>query len=169
MDALSRRHQASLRLFLHRICEDSADADDFAQEAFIASWQKISQLKEPSAYKSWLFASAIRLVKDRRKSRNRSRHREQAWYNHQSLHSADTDSNMAKHDVEQALDNLPEKERMVASLIYGAGFSQSETSRVTKIPLGSVKTYCLRARAVLVSQLEDWNVQNQPSTRGDTQ
>jgi DNA-directed RNA polymerase specialized sigma24 family protein len=65
-----------------------------------------------------------------------------------------TDSIIAKLDVEAALAKLPETERLVASLIYGAGFSQSEASRVSGIPLGSIKTYSLRVRKILIHHLD---------------
>ena len=56
-DAFSRlveRHQQALRAFLRRACGDWAQADDLAQETFLAAWSRIGRLKAGASVSAWL-------------------------------------------------------------------------------------------------------------------
>lgn len=165
---LSRRYQPRLRVFLTRICSPPVEPEDLAQDAFLLAWQRIKSLKRPAAFRAWLFTLALRAEKDRRKSSFRSRLRDRLWSDQRSedLASTDAESAMARLDIDRAFANLSDKERVVAALVLGAGFSQSEASEVADIPLGSVKTYSLRAREKLAGQLTEWRRDTiEPETR----
>lgn len=156
MGELARRHQSALRLFLRRMCRDPGEAEDQAQEAFIRAWQKISHLEQHEAFRPWLFTLALRRMRDAEKSRRRSAARDQDWSEISSAAQTYPSADNARLDVERALLSLAERERLIASLVYGAGLTHVEASRATGLPLGSVKTYAQRARAQLADLLSAW-------------
>lgn len=134
----------------------TADPDDVAQEAFLRGWERIKELRDPRMFRSWLYTTALRTMLDLQKSSRRARSRDGQWSAEQmelreNDHQAD-----ARIDLDNAMQALPEKERIVASLMYVAGFSQSEVSSMTGIPLGSVKTYSQNARDRLARHLAAW-------------
>ena len=57
-------------------------------------------------------------------------------------------------DIDRALAALPTRERAAALLCYGEGCSHSEAAAILGLPLGTLKSIVMRARAQLVRQLE---------------
>jgi DNA-directed RNA polymerase specialized sigma24 family protein len=50
---------------------------------------------------------------------------------------------------------LPERERELAYLVYGAGLGLGEAARITGEPLGTVKWRMHRLKAAVRSKMED--------------
>ena len=63
---LVARHQGAVRSFLRRVLGPSgAEADDLAQEVFLAAWGSLRSLKDPAGVRSWLCGIAWRKARDR--------------------------------------------------------------------------------------------------------
>src|SRR5215469_3868028 len=73
------RHQQAVRGFLRRLLASPADADDIAQETFLAAWEGIGRYQGSSSVRSWLCAIAWRKAKSAQRSWFRSRARESEW------------------------------------------------------------------------------------------
>ena len=70
---LIERHQAAVRGFLRRMLGGGwAEADDVAQDAFLAAWGSLRSLKEPAGVRAWLCGIAWRKAQDRIRSSRRS-------------------------------------------------------------------------------------------------
>lgn len=67
--ALCRRYTHPLVGMLTRLLRDAHDADDVAQDAFVTALETLARLREPSAFRSWLFGIAANLA--RKKLRRR--------------------------------------------------------------------------------------------------
>ena len=61
-----------------------------------------------------------------------------------------------RHDLMNALANLPLHERTAVTLCCQNGLSHDEAARVLDIPLGTVKTNVLRGREKLKKMLAAW-------------
>ena len=48
------RHQSLICALAYSVCGDLARAEDLAQETFLAAWQTLSELREPTKLRSWL-------------------------------------------------------------------------------------------------------------------
>ena len=69
---LVERHQAAVRGFLRRMLGGGwAEADDVAQDTFLAAWQSLRSLKEPAGVRAWLCGIAWRKAQDRIRSSRR--------------------------------------------------------------------------------------------------
>src|SRR5215471_12864199 len=57
------RHQQAVRGFLRRLLSNAADAEDIAQETFIAAWENVQGYRGGASLRSWLCAIAWRKAK----------------------------------------------------------------------------------------------------------
>ena len=64
---LVHRHHAAVFRAAHAALVSSADADDAAQEAWIAAWKALGEFRGQSAFRTWLLTIAWRKALDRRR------------------------------------------------------------------------------------------------------
>lgn len=149
-DALVRRHQAPLRAFLIRLTGNSAGADDIAQETFLKAYRGLGAFRGGASFRSWLFAIAIReAAMERRRASAMARAETSAA----DLGASPAEPSSMSLDLQAALSSLSREERAAALLCDAAGFSHAEAATAMAAPLGSVKTYVLRAREKLRAAL----------------
>ncbi len=68
-DVLVRRYEGRLTRFLRQRTGDRLDAEDIAQEAFIAAWRNLRRFDPERPFAPWLFTIAARLAVDRHRAR----------------------------------------------------------------------------------------------------
>jgi RNA polymerase sigma factor (sigma-70 family) len=64
-DAFGRlvaRYQSPICALAYSACGDIAHSEDLAQKTFIIAWRKLSDLKDPAKFKSWLYGIARNLI-----------------------------------------------------------------------------------------------------------
>ncbi len=146
-------HERSLRGFLRK--SGFGDADDIAQEAFLAAWSGLNRLRDDEGFRAWLFGIAWRKALDHSRSARRAARRDQAWREDQAEDAprqADPADRMA---LEAALADLPPDQRACVTLCLGQGWSHGEAAEVLDLPLGTVKSHVNRGRERLLSVLGD--------------
>ena len=145
------RHQQAVRSFMRRVCGNEADADDMAQEAFLAAWTALRTLKTDSHFKTWLFSIAWRKAKGMARSAARNRQRDQAWQDErEKSEDPRVEMNIA---MSQALAELPEDQRAAVSLCLAGDWSHGDAAQILEMPLGTVKSHVARGRARLMEIL----------------
>lgn len=146
-------HERSLRGFLRK--SGFGDADDIAQEAFLAAWSGLNRLRDDEGFRAWLFGIAWRKALDHSRSARRAARRDEAWREDQAQDAprqADPADRMA---LEAALSDLPPDQRACVTLCLGQGWSHGEAAEVLGLPLGTVKSHVNRGRERLLSVLGD--------------
>lgn len=141
--SLVRRHQAPLRAFLIRLTGDPALAEDLAQEALIKVYRGLDGFRGGSSFRSWLFAIAMR---EAAMARRKSATAKGAGADHIEESVSPSEFSL---DLQKALAALSTVERTAVLLCDAAGFSHAEAAAAMAAPLGTVKTYVLRAREKL--------------------
>jgi RNA polymerase sigma factor (sigma-70 family) len=145
------RHQGAVRGFLRRTCGHAADADDLAQETFLAAWTSLRTLKTAAHLKTWLFGIAWRKAKGLGRSVSRARVRDTAWSDMQEASDdPQTEMNIA---MQQALAQLNPDQRAAVALCLAGGWSHGDAADVLKMPLGTVKSHVSRGRLRLMEIL----------------
>jgi RNA polymerase sigma factor (sigma-70 family) len=146
------RHQQSVRAFLRRLGDDVADADDLAQETFLAAWSAMGRYRGQSSLRAWLCGVAYRKHLDRYRSNARARARETRFA---ETGEAFTTPDMASDrlDLARAMAGLPVEQRAAVSLCLAADFSHAEAAAALELPLGTVKSHVARGRARLLQAL----------------
>lgn len=151
---LVRRRQGWARALLRRMCNNHAEADDLAQDAFVKAWDRLADLETPAAFPGWFRRIAVTTFL-------MAKRRQKAVFEviDDAAPIAAEDSTPeaaagAKIDLERALARLSEAERMCVTLNHGEGLSHSEIVEMTGLPLGTVKSHVLRGTEKLRRMLE---------------
>jgi RNA polymerase sigma-70 factor (ECF subfamily) len=157
--SIVRRRQGEVRGFLRRLTESAADAEDLAQETFLAAWIGLASYKGEGSLRAWLCGVAYRKALDRRRSERRRRARDEAVGSLAET-GADPRSEAGRRgDVWRALMTLGEDQRAAVALCLGSDFSHAEAAQALNLPLGTVKSHVARGRAALAQALEAYDGQ----------
>jgi RNA polymerase sigma factor (sigma-70 family) len=142
------RHQQAVRAFLRGLTARD-QADDIAQETFLAAWTNARSFRGEASVRSWLCSIAWRKVKASQRTWFRGRWRDTTYH---GMTSTDEGHSMAAAEelaLHQALALLPSDQRAAVMLCLGCGLSHSETAEALDMPLGTVKSHVLRGRTRL--------------------
>ena len=150
---LVANHERPLRGFLRK--SGFGDADDIAQEAFLAAWSGLGRLRDDTGFRAWLFGIAWRKALDHDRAARRAARRDEAWREDQAeeaTREADPADRMA---LQAALADLPADQRACVTLCLGQGWSHGEAAEALNLPLGTVKSHVTRGRERLLAVLGD--------------
>lgn len=150
------RHQQAVRGFLRRLMASAADAEDIAQETFLAVWEGAGGYRGGASVRSWLCAIAWRKARSAQRSWFRRLARESDWQAEAA--SLDLDEGASPEDrlaVRKALMALPLEQRAAVALCLAEGFSHAEAAEALGAPLGTVKSHVARGRARLLEALSE--------------
>jgi RNA polymerase sigma-70 factor (ECF subfamily) len=149
---LVEAHQQAVRAVLRRLCGDRAEADDLAQEVFIAAWTGLDSFRPEADFRLWLYGIAYRKFLAGRRAAGRRRKRETLVA--ETAETAATPDAEARLDLQKAMMALSEPQRAAVALCLAAGVSHGDTAVLLALPLGTVKAHVARGRATLLSMLE---------------
>ena len=147
------RHQQAVRTFLRRLLGNEADADDMAQETFLAAWTHARSFRGEASVRGWLCGIAWRKARGAQRSWARQRSRDTEHHD-RSLDSSGTASMEDRLAIRRALQALPLEQRAAVTLCLVCGFSHSEAAGILGAALGTVKSHVLRGRERLLKEIE---------------
>ena len=148
------------------------DAEDVAQEAFVKAYRSFRQLRDRDRFRAWLVRLTWRLAIDKRRG---DRRREAREFSSEGLchippEVAQGVSPAAERELVQneraaqlwqAIDELPEKLRVVVILAGIEEHDLREVARLLDLPEGTVKSRMFLARQRLKEQLQ-WTITDTP-------
>jgi RNA polymerase sigma-70 factor (ECF subfamily) len=152
-----------------RMLGDRAEAEDIAQEVFIAVFKTIDSFREESKFSTWLYRVAVNHTKNRIKYLARRHDRNRAEFDENTADSesgslggagrpARPDRALEGAQLEQllqaAIGTLDEEHRVLVVLRDIEELSIEEICEITGIPDGTVKSRLHRARAALRKKLQ---------------
>lgn len=146
-------HEKPLRGFLRK--SGWIDADDIAQDAFVAAWTSLGRLRADDGFRAWLYGIAWRKALDHRRAASRSARRDEDWRSQEALEAVSEVAQEDRMALQAALDTLPEDQRACVTLCLGQGWSHAEASEALKLPLGTVKSHVTRGRERLLAVMGD--------------
>lgn len=153
--------------FLH----NKEDADDLTQEVFIQAYQSISKFKGESSFSTWVYRIAVNasLNKTRKKSKSLIFQRFESFFggerpkefeipvpeneNPESILITDEH----RQRIHQALDSLPENQRIAIVLSKYDELSQKEIAAIMNTSEGAVEALIQRAKANLREKLSSFS------------
>jgi RNA polymerase sigma-70 factor (ECF subfamily) len=126
-----------------------AEADDIAQDAFLAAFERIAEFRGEGTFTAWVKRIAARLY-----LRRLQRERRLATV----VETPATDAGGAgltddRIDLDEGLKALNPAERLCVSLCFGAGLSHGEAAEALNLPLGTVKSHVKRGIEKLRTRL----------------
>ncbi|PYT94454.1 MAG: hypothetical protein DMG36_05035 [Acidobacteria bacterium] len=140
------------------VLRNTADAEDVAQEALLRAYKGFERLRDRSRFRGWLVRISFRLALDRLRSAKRREQRDTLWSHPAHLPApANAEdiaaSNQFQSHLERALEELPEKLRLVLLLSAMDGYTIEEIAATVGVPIGTVKSRIFIARKKLAEKL----------------
>jgi RNA polymerase sigma-70 factor (ECF subfamily) len=168
---LMRAQQVAFRFSL-LVCGHAEDAEDVMQDALLKTYKHVGTIKDPSAFRTWLFRTVRNACLMKRRRRVDEPARVESL-DQPGTHNADGYGSQPRdvaagtkgpdelainawlgRELRTALATLPPAYRMIVLLREMEGLSTREVAEVTKMSEDNVKTRLHRARVMLRESLE---------------
>lgn len=150
---LVAEHHRAVYRYAYRLTGSAPDAEDLTQQVFLKAHQKLSQLRSAQRAKSWLFAI---LRNDFLKSCQRRGPIPAANLNlnvESIAAEIPEDAPIDRQRLHLALDQLPERYRLVLTMFYYEQCSYREIAQQLGLPMGTVMSRLARAKGYLRCKL----------------
>lgn len=142
------RHLATVHATAARLLGDAAEADDVAQEVFLAAWQAARDWKPGRArFRTWMLRVATNACHDRH--RRRRRIETDALDGLESTAPGpeqQTDSEQRGDNLAVALQALPERQRAAIVLCHFEECSQIEAADILDVSVDALESLLARGR-----------------------
>ena len=136
-DALVGRYYRMVFGIAYRMLHGREEAEDATQEIFIKAWRNLSRFRNASRFTTWLHSIAVRHCLDVARKRSREAARTEPAPPEEGAdldRSAERDPSMVPgsaqwnlcRSVQDAVERLPEDQKVVVILHYLAGYSVEE-------------------------------------------
>jgi RNA polymerase sigma-70 factor (ECF subfamily) len=160
-DALFRRYQLPLYVYVFELVHNDQASLDIVQETFIAAARHIGGLREDDKFGSWLFGIAHQKVIQHWRKRGGKEVLFDEIPESPDEFEGGPDDLLIRREQEAAfmnlLNQLPPPQRSVLLLHFVEDFSLEEIARITETQLGTVKSrlhYAKRALRKLLKGIE---------------
>ena len=168
---LLKRYERKLYNFGLRMCGDVRDAEDLVQDTFLNVFKYLKDFRFETKFKNWLYRVATSTcIKKRRKSKFAPEHEISLddFIPAESEQVAREVPDWARMPLDQllneelamqlneAIQSLPEKYRLVVVLRDLEGFSTAETAQILNLQSSNVKVRLHRARLFLRDKLKGY-------------
>jgi RNA polymerase sigma-70 factor, ECF subfamily len=162
---LVKKYQTLVINTCYGFVHNTDDAQDIAQEVFIEVFRSINKFRQESKIATWLYRisinKSINYLRDNRKNKwifNLDLLFERDGSDHEQLASEESPQDLLEKEennrtIYQAIDNLPENQKIVFTLYKYDELSYKEISEVMNISLSSVESLMFRAKKNLQQKL----------------
>ncbi len=152
---LVRRHQATVLRLAYRVLGRWDDAEDVAQEAFLRVLSGAGEYRPEAQFSTWLYRIVSNLCLDERRrwARRRRWSLESAEISVDPARESDQDRRELQQRVQQAVADLPQRQRLAVVLHRFEGLNHAEIAEITGWSASAVESCLVRAYAGLRQRL----------------
>jgi RNA polymerase sigma-70 factor, ECF subfamily len=158
-DALFRRYQLPLYVYIFEIVRDEQAGLDLVQETFIAAVKHIGSLRDDEKFGSWLFGIAHQKIIQLWRKRSGKEILFDEIPNSPEEFENSPDDLLIRREQEaefmNLLNQLPVPQRSVLLLHFVEDFSLEEIARITETQVGTVKSRLHYAKKSLRKLLDE--------------
>lgn len=141
--AIVRKYQQKLYWHIRRMVVEHEDSNDILQQVFIKMWNNLEEFRGESNLYTWLYRIAtnetITWLEKEKRRRSVPLDAEEGLLNDKLAAQQGFDANKLEWKLQQAIQSLPEKQRVVFSLRYYDEMSYEEMARVLDTSEGALK------------------------------
>ncbi len=160
-DQLVERYQNGVYRAALAALGSPADAEEVAQDAFLAAFRKLGDFRGEASFKTWILAIAWRRALDRRQSIGQWLRRlmapgPEATFDPPSPGRSQEDRLLdaeLKNHVRRLVRTLPRKYRDVLLLTAAGDYTMDEIGAMLRVPSGTVKWRAMEGRRQLKQKL----------------
>lgn len=152
------RYAAQARRIARAVLHDPEDADDAAQDAFLAALTKLDRYDPLRPFSPWFLRIVANAATDRRR-RRAVRRTEPLDLQHAcggTRPDTDTERRAFAERLLKALAKLPERRRLAVVLFDVEGYTHAEIAEILGVPEGTVRSDVFHARRRLRVLLASW-------------
>jgi len=150
------RHQARIFYLGLRFFHNRHDAEDFAQEVFLKTYEKLKSFQGEVPFAYWLNKIAYNTAVNHYHKLQRGR-AEITMSTEPRDHSPSPEIRALRNElidkVRNVLKRIPGIYRQVVKMHFFEGLSYPEISRIMSIPVNTIKSHIFRAKQILRSRL----------------
>jgi RNA polymerase sigma-70 factor (ECF subfamily) len=143
--------------FALRLCGNRHDAEDVVQRACVRGLERAHQLQPGTAPLSWMFSIVHSTWINELRARN-VRSRSSMQWDDDFLQTVPDpgartpEENLLNAEIIEAVERLPEAQRIVMLIVAIEGLSYAEAAEVLDVPIGTVMSRLSRARQTIGAQ-----------------
>ncbi|HEU4471943.1 MAG TPA: sigma-70 family RNA polymerase sigma factor [Flavisolibacter sp.] len=153
---LIRKYQEKLYWHIRRMVVDHDDANDVLQNVFIRVWNGLENFREDAQLYTWLYRIAtnesLSFIESQKKRSAVSLNDVESGLSNKIKADKHFDANKLEWKLQLAIQQLPEKQRIVFTLRYYDEMPYEEMSRVLETSEGALKASYHHA----VKKIEDY-------------
>jgi RNA polymerase sigma factor (sigma-70 family) len=149
----------------YRYTKSLKDAEDVMQEGFVKVFLNLKQYRKEGELGAWIrrimVTTALNFLKRNQK------YRDQMFFQKEHLHPLVTDDPAVRLDAKELADlirQLPQGYQAIFNLHAIEGFSHVEIGEMLGISDGTSRSQYARARALLISWIEKYSLDNKKKT-----
>ncbi len=154
--AIVKKYQEKLYWHVRRMVVDHDDANDVLQNVFIKVWNGLENFREDSQLYTWLYRIAtnesLTFLDQQKKKKAVSLSDVEAGLSNKVIADKNFDANRLEWKLQLAIQQLPEKQKLVFNLRYYDEMPYEEMSRVLDTSEGALKASYHHA----VKKIEDF-------------
>jgi RNA polymerase sigma factor (sigma-70 family) len=154
--AIIKKYQEKLYWHIRRMVVDHEDANDVLQNVLIRVWKGLENFREDSQLYTWLYRIAtnecLTFLEQQKKKSTVSLSDVESGLSNKIKAEQNFDANKLEWKLQLAIQQLPEKQRVVFSLRYYEELPYEEMSRVLETSEGALKASYHHA----VKKIEDY-------------
>ena len=141
---LVRKYQERLYWHIRRMVVEHEDANDILQNVFIKVWRNLEQFRSESNLYTWLYRIGTNetltwIEQQKRRSSVSLSGDNEDMFSERLTAQKDFDSSKIEWKLQQAIQSLPEKQRIVFNLRYYDEMPYEEMSTVLDTSVGALK------------------------------
>ena len=152
---LIERYAPAARRVARALLGNDHDADDAAQDGFLAAWRAIGRFDTARPFRPWLMRIVLNAARDlgrRRVVRNTEQLSPAASDQHPGP-DHDADRLLLRERLAEALDRLTERQRIAITMFDAEGYAHAEIAEALGVPEGTVRSDVFHARRALRADL----------------
>ena len=140
---LVRKYQERLYWHIRRMVVEHEDANDILQNVFIKVWKNLGEFREESNLYTWLYRigtnEALTWMDQQKRRTSVSLSGNEDVFSERLTAQRDFDPNKIEWKLQQAIQTLPEKQRVVFNLRYYDELPYDQMSEVLGTSVGALK------------------------------
>jgi len=151
--SIVRKYQEKLYWHVRRMVVDHDDANDVLQNVFIKVWKGLENFREDAKLYTWLYRIAsnesLTFLEQQKKRQSVSIDDVQGGLSERLIADKDFDPSKIEWKLQLAIQQLPEKQRLVFTLRYYDEMPYEDMSRILETSEGALKaSYHLAAKKI---------------------
>jgi RNA polymerase sigma-70 factor, ECF subfamily len=157
-DLLVQRYLPKARLVARRLMQNPDDADDLVQEAFLRALERIATFDISRAFDPWFTRLLVNLGTDwqRKQTVRRTESHDPETFPGGSRPDRETERSELRSSLQRAMDQLPDRQRLIVTLFELDGHSTEEVAEMLHITQATVRWHLHQARKALREMLKGW-------------